>query len=230
MRDGAGALLAKRVIIRQAGARSPPFWCGELLFGISWTLWLDRQAVCGARGEFQVILENCRGVGGRKVCSAFFDEQNDGEDTVNWLTGQAWFDGNLALWGVSYLGNTAWAIANSAAAAKVKAMGLHVTLSNFHDRTYAFGGFTLQGSIGWTSTMAEVALSKGGISFSGSRGCAECGGWRRRRWRCCRSRMRIRWFSAGSRVWQNWMNHAEPGDGYWSPIDYGRAAESLRPR
>jgi uncharacterized protein len=128
-------------------------------FGLIGTLFAER--------GFQVILQNCRGVGGSQgVFRPFFDEQNDSEDTVNWLTRQPWFDGNgfdgnLALWGGSYLGNTAWAIANSPAAAKVKAMGLHVTLTNFHDRTYAFGGYTLEAAIGWTLTMAEVARSNG---------------------------------------------------------------------
>jgi len=123
-------------------------------FGLIGTLFAER--------GFQVVLQNCRGVGGSQgVFRPFFDEQNDGEDTVNWLTRQPWFAGNLALWGGSYLGNTAWAIANSPAAAKVRAMGLHVTLTNFHDRTYAFGGYTLEAAIGWTLTMAEVARSKG---------------------------------------------------------------------
>jgi len=100
-------------------------------------------ALFAERG-MQVVIQSCRGTAGSQgVFHPFFDEQSDGEDTMQWLEGQPWFDGNLALWGISYLGNTAWAIANSAAAPKLKAMGLHVTLTNFRDRTYAFDGFTL---------------------------------------------------------------------------------------
>src|ERR1700735_4377094 len=69
---------------------------------------------------------------------------------------QPWFSGQLALWGISYLGNTAWAIARSPAASKVNALGLHVTLTNFRDRTYAFDGFTLRSCAEWTGTMVNI--------------------------------------------------------------------------
>ena len=29
--------------------------------------------------------------------------------------------------------------------------------------------------------------------------------------------------------WQDWMDHAEPGDPWWDAIDYGAAAQSYRP-
>ena len=29
--------------------------------------------------------------------------------------------------------------------------------------------------------------------------------------------------------WQDWMDHAEPGDPWWEPIDYGAAAQTLPP-
>jgi hypothetical protein len=219
------ALLAKRYYPAGRGVR--PTVLVRSCYGISGPFGLIGRLF--AERGFQVILQNCRGVGGSEgVFRPFFDEQNDGEDTVNWLAGQAWFDGNLALWGISYLGNTAWAIANSAAAAKVKAMGLHVTLSNFHDRTYAFGGYTLEGSTGWTFTMAEVMQSKGGNQLLRIP--------RMRKMRMLAEKaMAVLPLKHADRVvspqgvgwWQDWMNHAEPGDPDWSPIDYGRAAESM---
>ena len=224
MRDGA-ALLAKRYYPVGGGAR--PTVLVRSCYGISGPFGLIGRLF--AERGFQVVLQNCRGVGGSEgVFRPFFDEQNDGEDTVNWLGGQAWFDGNLALWGISYLGNTAWAIANSPAAAKVKAMGLHVTLTNFHDRTYAFGGYTLEGSTGWTFTMAEVMQSKGMNQLLRIP--------RMRKTRMLAEKaMAVLPLKDADRVvspdgvgwWQDWMNHAEPGDPYWSPIDYGRAAESM---
>jgi hypothetical protein len=189
--------------------------------GILGTLFAER--------GFQVILQDCRGIGGSQgVFRPFLDEQNDGEDTVNWIARQHWFDGNLALWGISYLGNTAWAIANSPAAAKVKAMGLHVTLSNFHDRTYAFGGYTLEASIGWTITMGEVARNSRMRVLSSIT--------RMRRGRMIAEKAAAvlplknadRVVSAeGISWWPDWMNHAEPGDPYWSSINYGGGAETL---
>lgn len=224
LRDGV-ALEAKRYYPAGGGAR--PTVLVRSCYGISGPFGLIGRLF--AERGFQVILQNCRGVGGSGgVFRPFFDEQNDGEDTVNWLAGQAWFDGNLALWGISYLGNTAWAIANSAAAPKVKAMGLHVTLSNFHDRTYAYGGFTLQGSIGWTFTMVEVMRSKGRNQL------LRIPGMRKTRM-LAEKAVDVLPLKDADRVvspqdaawWQDWMNHAEPGDPYWSPIDYGRAAKSM---
>jgi putative CocE/NonD family hydrolase len=224
MRDGV-ELLARRYYSARDGSQ-PTILVRSCYgiggpFGLIGTLFAER--------GFQVVLENCRGVGGSQgVFRPFFDEQNDGEDTVNWLARQPWFDGNLALWGMSYLGNTAWAIANSPAAAKVKAMGLHVTLTNFHDRTYAFGGYTLEASIGWTLTMAEVRRSKGMNLLA------------------MLTRMRRSRMLAGKAIavlplknadrvvapegvswWQDWMDHAEPGDPYWKSINYGCAAATL---
>ena len=96
----------------------------------------------------------------------FFDEQNDGEDTVEWIERQPWFSGKLALWGISYLGNTAWAVAASRAASKVDALGLHVTLTNFRDRTYAFDGFTLMSCAGWTPPWCMILRTGGGNPFA----------------------------------------------------------------
>ena len=222
MRDGS-KLLARRYYAARATAQ-PTVLVRSCYgiggpFGLIGTLFAER--------GFQVLLQNCRGVGGSEgTFRPFFDEQNDGEDTVNWLTQQAWFDGNLALWGVSYLGNTAWAIANSPAAAKVKAMGLHVTLTNFHDRTYAFGGYTLEASIGWTLTMAEVARNQNLLSsltrMRRSRVLAE------KAVAVLPLKNADRVVSAeGVTWWQDWMDHGEPKDPYWKPTDYGRAAGSM---
>src|SRR5579863_1634818 len=110
----------------------------------------------------QVVIQSCRGTDGSQgTFRPFFDEENDGEDTVEWIARQSWFNGDLALWGISYLGNTAWAVANSGARDRVKAIGLHVTLTNFRDRTYAFGGYTLLSCIEWTATMLGVLRNSG---------------------------------------------------------------------
>jgi hypothetical protein len=224
MRDGV-ELLARRYYSAH-GASQPTVLvrsCYGIVgpFGLIGTLFAER--------GFQVVMQNCRGIGGsRGVFRPFFDEQNDGEDTVNWIARQPWFDGNLALWGGSYLGNTAWAIANSPVAGKVGALGLHVTLSNFHDRTYAFGGYTLEGSIGWTVTMAEIARNRRTNLLSSL---------------LTRRRMRMLAAQAcavlplkhadrvvskeGVSWWQDWMNHAEPGDSFWNSIDYGRRAGAV---
>lgn len=142
--------------------------------------------------------------------------------------GQPWFDGDLALWGGSYLGNTAWAIANSPVAAEIGAMGLHVTLTNFRDRTYAFGGYTMEASIGWTITMVEVARNSGMNLLSALTHM------RKSRMLAKKAIAVLPLKNADQAVspegvswWRDWMDHAEPGDPFWNSIDYGRAAETM---
>lgn len=39
------------------------------------------------------------------------NEPNDGTDTLNWIAAQSWMDGNIAMWGGSYLAYNQWAAA-----------------------------------------------------------------------------------------------------------------------
>jgi putative CocE/NonD family hydrolase len=186
-----------------------------------------------AERGMQVVMQSCRGTSGSQgIFRPFFDEQNDGADTVEWIERQPWFSGKLALWGISYLGNTAWAIAGSRAAPKIDALGLHVTLTNFRDQTYAFDGFTLMSGVGWTRIMVEIVRTGAGglnpfVAFIG-------------RWKVkvlleraattipLRKADRIL-APEGVFWWQDWMDHAEPCDPWWNPIDYGAAARTLPP-
>ena len=186
-------------------------------------------AVLFAERGMQVVVQSCRGTAGSQgIFRPFFDEQNDGADTVEWIERQPWFNGELALWGISYLGNTAWAIANSGVREKVKAISLHVTLTNFRDRTYAFGGFTLQSCIGWTATMLGVLRTSGLL--------AAVLGARKMRALTARAIETLPLRKAdrvlapeGVSWWQDWMDHAEPDDPWWDAIDYGQASETLPP-
>jgi uncharacterized protein len=188
-------------------------------------------AVLFAERGMQVVVQSCRGTDGSQgTFRPFFDEQNDGEDTVEWIARQPWFTGDLALWGGSYLGNTAWAIANSGARDKVKAIALHVTLTNFRDRTYAFDGFTLEASVGWTATMLGV-FQAGGISPLRSMLAM------RKTRALAQQAIETIPLRGADRVltpqgvswWQDWMDHAEPGDAWWDGVNYGRAAETIPP-
>src|SRR5262245_40313508 len=44
-----------------------------------------------AERGMQVVIQSCRGTGGSQgIFRPFFDEQNDGEDTVKWIERQPW--------------------------------------------------------------------------------------------------------------------------------------------
>ena len=184
-----------------------------------------------AERGMQVIVQSCRGTGGSQgIFRPFFDEQNDGEDTVQWIERQPWFTGDLALWGISYLGNTAWAIANSSDGHRVKAIGLHVTLTNFRDRTYAFGGFTLETCIGWTLTMLNVFRTSGMSLVGALMSARKTKGLTQQAIDTIPLRTADRVLTPqGVFWWQDWMDHAEPNDPWWEPVDYGPAAATLPP-
>jgi uncharacterized protein len=188
-------------------------------------------AVLFAERGMQVVVQSCRGTGGSQgTFRPFFDEQNDGEDTVKWIGRQPWFTGDLALWGGSYLGNTAWAVANSSAKDQVKAIGFHVTLTNFRDRTYAFGGFTLETCIGWTATMLSVFRTSGLSPLSALMSARKTRALTKQAIETIPLRKADRILAPEDvSWWQDWMDHAEPGDTWWEAIDYGKAAETLPP-
>ncbi len=184
-----------------------------------------------AERGMQVVIQSCRGTDGSQgTFRPFFDEQIDGEDTVKWIERQPWFTGDLALWGGSYLGNTAWAVANSSVRDRVKAIALHVTLTNFWDRTYAFGGFTLEASIGWTLTMLNVFRTSGMSPLAAMMSARKTRALTERAMETIPLRNADRVLTPeGVSWWQDWMDHAEPGDPWWDTTDYGRAAETIPP-
>jgi putative CocE/NonD family hydrolase len=186
-------------------------------------------AVLFAERGMQVVIQSCRGTDGSQgTFRPFFDEQNDGGDTVEWIERQPWFNGDLALWGISYLGNTAWAVANSSAGNSVKAIGLHVTLTNFRDRTYAFGGFTLMSCTGWTATMLGVLRTTGTSPWAAFRNARKTRALSQQAIKTVPLRKADRGLEPeGVPWWQDWMDHAEPHDPWWDAIDYGRSAEVI---
>ncbi len=179
----------------------------------------------------QVVMQSCRGTfGSQGTFRPFLDELNDGQDTVEWMERQPWFSGQLAMWGISYLGNTAWAVARSQAASKVGALGLHVTLTNFRNRTYAFEGFTLMSCAEWTATMLQILRTGGGNPIRSMLGRRKMKTLTARAVAAIPLRKADRMLTPeGVSWWQDWMDHAEPGDPWWDAVDYRAAARNVPP-
>ena len=212
MRDGV-VLLADRWYPRGA-ERVPlvlmrsPYGRGGL-FGLMGRLFAER--------GFQVFLQSCRGTGGSGgALDPMRQEQADGVDTVSWISTQPWFAGRLYTYGASYLGYTQWALAREAGKL-LDGMSLQVTLSNFRNETLAFGGFTLEGSLQWTTMMRAL-------------------NGRDPLWALLKRRRGAVWarihahlplaeldrLSTGETVpwWQDWVGHGEPDDPWWAKIDH----------
>lgn len=86
----------------------------------------------------------------------FFSERNDGYDTLEWLVGQPWCDGNIGMIGSSYVGLTQWQAALSGHPA-LKAIAPNVTGDNYHDCwAYQGGAFELSFNLSWTVSVLMV--------------------------------------------------------------------------
>src|ERR1700733_10712078 len=225
MRDGV-ELLADRYYPRHA-AQAPTVLIRSCYGRSTFKLF----ATFIAERGMQVVMQSCRGTfGSQGTFRPFFDEQNDGQDTVEWMQRQPWFSGKLALWGISYLGNTAWAVARSQAAPKVDALGLHVTLTNFRDRTYAFDGFTLMSCVGWTATMVQILRTGGANPFASMLGRRKMNALSDRAAATIPLRKADRLLTPeGVSWWQDWMDHAGAGDPGGNATDDGAAALSMPP-
>jgi hypothetical protein len=104
-----------------------------------------------ARRGFNVVLQACRGTeesGGR--FNPLSTERADGLATLVWLRRQPWFDGRLGLTGPSYLGYTAWAIAD---APEVQAIAIKVSSSEFRSVVFPNGAFHLGLWLSWLQTI-----------------------------------------------------------------------------
>ncbi len=83
---------------------------------------------------------------------AFVNERQDGYDTLEWLVAQPWCDGNVGMFGQSYVGLTQWQAAMSGHPA-LKAIVPTVTAADYHAGwTYQGGAFELSFNLSWTMT------------------------------------------------------------------------------
>ena len=116
-----------------------------------------------ARTGYAVVIQDCRGTGESEGEHYHFrSEPEDGYDTVEWVSAQTWCDGNVGMYGPSYLGGTQWlaavtqpphlkAICPAEAAATIRGLP-----------TCKDGVFNLQGSIVHTlrSSADDIRRSK----------------------------------------------------------------------
>jgi len=99
---------------------------------------------------YAVVIQDCRGrFESEGEFHPFVNEINDGYDTIEWIANQDWCDGNVGMFGGSYVGATQWLAAMSQPPA-LKAITPGVTASNYHEGwTYQGGAFELDFNLSW---------------------------------------------------------------------------------
>jgi putative CocE/NonD family hydrolase len=222
MRDGA-ELLADHYLPRTAQP------AGTLLvrtpYGRGFPFSTIYAGVFATRG-YHVIMQSVRGTfGSGGVFAPAVNEVCDGADTAAWLRDQPWYTGTFATVGLSYLGQTQWALMESPPpdmVAAVVVVGLH----DFPASCWGTGAFAVNGFLGWSYMVAHQEdpglLRAAQRQLSGGRAVA-------------RTVAEVPLGAAGRALlgagapwWEDWIGHAETADPFWDRFRFTGAVDTAR--
>ena len=79
----------------------------------------------------------------------YFDEINDGDDTLTWISDQSWSDGQVGMFGTSYLGSVQWLAAVNGNPALVAIAPAMSPGNYYRDVAYPGGAFSLLSRARW---------------------------------------------------------------------------------
>lgn len=159
----------------------------------------------------------------------FFDEANDGYDTVEWAAQQPWSNGNVGVYGSSYMGVTALQAA-VAAPPHLKAVLAYLTGSNYHEGwTYSGGAFELGFNFWWAGYFCWNALSRLSDAATKRQAAQELVQLHSQQERFIRHLplKEIGVFEKLAPYWREWLDHPTY-DEYWQAIDVARRARATR--
>ena len=96
-------------------------------------------------------MQDCRGtLTSEGDFPPFVDEPQDGADTIAWIADQPYSDGNVVMYGASYVGATQLLAATTGPAA-LRAIAPHLTASEYHEGwVYQGGAFQLGFVLSWS--------------------------------------------------------------------------------
>src|SRR6185503_5667509 len=110
---------------------------------------------------YAVVIQDCRG----RYLSAgafdpFFQEAQDGVDTIAWAARQPWSNGKVGTVGASYVGATQWLAAAQAPVA-LRAMAPYLTTDQYYNGwTYQGGAFQLGFALQWSLGLAQAEVAR----------------------------------------------------------------------
>jgi putative CocE/NonD family hydrolase len=171
-----------------------------------------------ARRGLQVVVQSVRGTfGSGGEYWPMHQERDDGLATVAWLRDQPWCDRRIAMAGPSYLGLTQWAV-GPYLDEPLEAMCVSVTTSDFPRTFYPDGSLSLYSLLSWSSL---IGTQEDGTPLR--RLLTE-----RRQAQKTDAAFRTLPLRDADRAaigkpvrfWQEVIEHAEPGDDFWKPINH----------
>ena len=97
-------------------------------------------AIYFAQNGYVFVAQDCRGRNDSDgEFNPWFNEYNDGYDTIKWIGAQPWCDGNVGMHGSSYLGGVQW-MAAAMGSRYLKAIVPRVIGDNLHESPWYQGG------------------------------------------------------------------------------------------
>lgn len=117
-----------------------------------------------AQRGYVFVIQDCRATFESEgdVFIPFVNDENDGRDTVKWISEQDWFNGSMGAWGGSYFGYTQWVIADENP--YMKAFYPLITTPSMYKAIFDGGAFHYRLATGWS---AGVGKQRGANELSG---------------------------------------------------------------
>jgi hypothetical protein len=180
--------------------------------------------------DYVVVIQDTRGrFASEGTFTPFFDEGDDGVDTVEWLAAQPYCNGSVGMYGASYYAATQLLAAVRQPPA-LKAIAPQATASDYHDTwTYHGGalelGFTLYWALGLAAAAAARRLSSGEDLGSAA---AELETMMRNPFAAYSSRplMKLEPVSSLLPAWTDWLTHPDRDD-FWRPISIAESYQKI---
>jgi len=88
----------------------------------------------------------------------YFQEINDGDDTLTWIARQSWSDGQVGMFGTSYLASVQWLAALNRNPALIAIAPAMSPGNYYRDVAYPGGAFSLLSRARWGIGLAVAAL------------------------------------------------------------------------
>ncbi|RIK38917.1 MAG: X-Pro dipeptidyl-peptidase [Chloroflexi bacterium] len=190
--------------------------------------WVVRAATAG----YAVVIQDVRGrYESEGTFETFVNERKDGFDTLEWLASEPWSDGNVGMFGGSYVGLTQWQAALNNHPA-LKAIVPVVTASNYHAGwTYQGGAFELQFNVSWILTAlalnTAMRANPGGLSSAAAQAIIDDHDAMKQAFE------RLPLTSAGTSFenyatyYDDWVNHPSY-DEFWKALDVRQGYENMQ--
>ncbi|HMQ32561.1 MAG TPA: CocE/NonD family hydrolase [Chloroflexaceae bacterium] len=130
------------------------------------SLLLNGSPALFAERGYHVVVQGTRGrFRSEGAFEPFLREREDGLATLDWMAAQPWFDGNLGMWGASYVGYTQWAVAADAPPFLKAIVPVHST-SRFSGALYPHGSFGYEFALRWAHLLRATDLPGRGLDLA----------------------------------------------------------------